>query len=92
MSLLTKGLMIGIFFTLLVSLIALLPSVSDYPLPPQIALSLTIILGYVFAWTSVFWFINIWFAIALLSIGFELAIWTAKKVIWITTWVARLFA
>jgi len=100
MTLLTKGIIFILFLALLAGLIALLPdaqcaplqTTGCYPLPPQVATSITIILGYVFAWAGVFWFLNIWFALALITIGFELIVWVAKKIIWIIGWVSRLVA
>lgn len=92
MTLITKVLAIGAFLIGLIGLIALLPSTTDYPLDPSIATSLTIIMGYVSAWTSIFWAINILFGVALLGIGLELILWVAKKVIWIIGWAARLFS
>jgi len=79
-------------FSLLMGLIALLPSTDQYPLPPAFATSVAVVFAYVFAWVGVFWFISIWWWIALLTIGLELSIWIAKKVIQIFSWLARLFA
>jgi len=100
MSLATKTVLVILFFATLVGLISLLPSATCttgsvtgcYPLPSQFATSLFVVLSYVFAWSNVFWFINAWFQILLLQIGFDITVWIAKKVIWIIGWLARLAA
>jgi hypothetical protein len=100
MTLVTKGLMLILFSTVLLTVIALLPSATCdtisltgcYPLPTAILVSLNVIFGYTFAWATVFNFIIIWFALALISIGFEALIWVAKKVVWIIGLAARLLS
>jgi len=81
-----------LFFALIIGLIALLPDTTDYPLPPQVAASLTVVLGYAFAWGDFFWFIPVWFYLALLTIGLELSLWLARKVMWIIGFISRLVA
>jgi len=78
-------------FSLIIGLIALLPSTDQYPLPSEFSTSIAVVVAYVFAWVDVFWFISVWWWIALLTIGIELTIWIAKQVIRITSWVVRLF-
>jgi len=90
MSLLTKGFVAIIFFSTLVALIALLPSVNDYPLPAIFNTSLTLIFGYYFAWTGLFTCLNILFWSATFSIGLDLVIWIWNTVRGIIGWVARM--
>jgi len=92
MSLLTKAVVIVLFYSFVVAIIALLPSVQDYPLSPAFASSLAVIFGYLFAWSSVFTCINSLLSIALISIGLELAIWIWQVNQWVINFTARLIA
>jgi len=90
MTALTKAGLFILFFALVVILIALLPDTTQYPLPPQFTASVTVVLAYVFTWATFFWFISVWFQIMLLTMGLEITIWIAKKIIWIIGFAARM--
>jgi len=89
MSILTKALVTAAFLALVVSLIALLPSVNDYPLPSSITNGMVVILGYYFAWSSVFTFLNTLFFFFTLTLFIEIYIWIAHVIMWIIGIVAR---
>jgi len=84
--------LILLVFSLIIGLIALLPSTDQYPLPAEFTTSVAIVFAYVFAWVDVFWFISVWFWIMLLTLGLELTIWIAKQVIRIIGWLVRIFS
>lgn len=90
MSLLVKGLMIALFFSLVIVGITLLPSTADYPLPSEFSSSLTLVFGYYAAWSSVFTVLNTLFICAGLGLGLELAIWIWRAVSWFIGIVARM--
>jgi len=90
MSLITKGIVWVLFFSLIVSLLALLPSTDDYPLPSAITDGITVIVGYYFAWAEVFDFLNWLFFFFMLTLFIEVYIWIAKAVMWTLGLVARL--
>jgi len=89
MSLLTKGIMTILFFGLIVALISSLPLIADHPLDPLYATAITIIFGYLFAWSSVFTAINYLLFAALATIGLELGILLWHFVRWIIGFVSR---
>jgi len=89
MTILSKAIIVILAFSTFVGLLALLPDASDYPLPPEAAAALQVILGNVFAWSSVFSVINTLWALVLLTFGFELAVWTWKVVQWVIGIMAR---
>jgi len=90
MSSLLKGILILLFFSLLIGLISLLPSTSDYPLDPMFASGVATIFGYYFAWSSVFTCLNTLLALSLLSIGLVLVFAIAKFVMWVISFTSRL--
>jgi len=82
MSLLTLAFIIPIFFSAVIVILNLLPTTAQYPLPTEISSSLTLILGYAFAWNSIFP-LDTLLTVALISIGLELAIFTWKIIRWV---------
>jgi len=92
MTALVKGILVLIVFSLIVSLIALLPSTEQYPLPPEFNTSIVLIVGYAFAWVNVFWFLSAYWWMMLLNFGLELTIWLAKQVLRIIGWAVRMFS
>jgi len=84
--------MLILFTGLVIAGIALLPDVSTYPLPPQFLASITVVLAYVFTWSTFFWFLQAWFYILTLTMGVEIAIWTARKVMWLISFGARILS
>jgi len=92
MSMLTKAILISLFATLVIVLFGLLPSTTDYPLPPEFATSLATIMGYTFAWASVFTCLYTLITVAVLGIAMEIAIFLWKVVSWIITFTSRFVA
>jgi len=89
MSLVSKAVITVIFFSLVVTLIALLPSTTDYPLPTGVNQGITIIVGYYYAWANVFTFLNVLFLFFVLSIFIDIYMWIARVVLWIIGFVSR---
>jgi len=89
MSIFSKAVITVVFFTLIVALIALLPSVTDYPIPPSVLSGIVLIVGYYFAWSHVFTFLNTLFFFFVLTMFIEIYVWTAKVVLWVIGIVAR---
>jgi len=89
MSILSKAIITAVFLGLVVALIALLPSVDQYPLPPSIVSGIVLIVGYYFAWSHVFTFLNTLFFFFVLTMFIEIYVWTAKVVLWVIGIVAR---
>jgi hypothetical protein len=81
MSILTLAILIPIFFSAVVVGINLLPTTSQYPLPVDISNSLVMVLGYTFAWNSIFP-IDTLLTCATIGIGMELAIFTWRMIRW----------
>jgi len=77
------------FFALVMFLVALLPSTTDYPLPTGVTQGITLVVGYYFAWAGVFTFLNVLFLFFVLSLFIEIYVWIAKVVMWIIGFVAR---
>jgi len=92
MSVLTKAIAVLLAFAIIVALIAALPSTRDYPLPGEFSSSLTLIIGYAFAWVGVFWFISVYWWMMILNYGFELTLWLARQLKQIIGWVIRLYS
>jgi len=92
MTALVKAGLVLLCFSLIVALIALLPSTTDYPLPTEFSSSITLIIGYAFAWVGVFWFLSVYWWMMLLNFGLELSIWIAKQVLRIIGWAVRMFS
>jgi len=90
MTLIVKGIVWVLFFSLIVSLLALLPSTADYPLPDVISQGVTLVVGYYFAWAQVFTFLDWLFYFFILSIFIEVYVWIAKAIMWTLGLVARL--
>jgi len=89
MSLVSKAIITVIFFSLVVTLIALLPSTTDYPIPTAVTQGVTLIIGYYYAWGQVFTFLNVLFLFFVLSLFLEVYLMIARIVIWIIGFVAR---
>jgi len=89
MSLITTALVTVAFFSLVITLIALLPSTTDYPLPSAITQGIVIIIGYYYAWAQVFTFLEVLFVFFVLTLFFEIYLWLAKVVLWVIGFVAR---
>jgi len=90
MSLITKGIVTVIFLSLIVFMIALLPSTTDYPLPTAVTQGITIIVGYYYAWAQVFTFLQTLFVFFVLTLFIEIYIWISKVVLWVIGFVARI--
>jgi len=89
MSLLVKASVTVIFFSLIVTLIAFLPSTTDYPIPTAVSQGITLIIGYYYAWAQVFTFLNVLFVLFVLSMFLEIYIMIARIVLWIIGIVSR---
>jgi len=90
MTLLSKAIIYVLVFSAIVVIMALLPSTTDYPLPPQFASSITVVFGYYYAWSSVFTALNTLFICATFGIGLELVIFIYKVVTWVIGIIARI--
>jgi len=89
MSAALKAFLIIAFFSLVVALLALLPTTADYPLPPSITTGIVTFMGYYFAWAKVFTFLNTLFFFFVLTLFLDIYTWTAKLIMWIIGIVAR---
>jgi len=89
MSLVSKAVITVIFFSLVVTLIAFLPSTTDYPLPTGVTQGIAIVIGYYYAWAQVFTFLNVLFLFFVLTLFLEVYLWIARVVLWIIGFVAR---
>jgi len=92
MSLLTKAIITAIFIGLFVTMIYLLPTNVEYPLPTEFTSSLALIIGYTFAWAQVFTWINVLFLCALTALAIEILIWIWKVIAWTISKVAPFLA
>jgi len=83
MSLLTKAIVTVIFIGLFVAAIYSLPSTQQFPLPPEFATSLALIIGYTFAWAQVFTCIQTLMACAIVAMSIEIVVWLWKASAWV---------
>jgi len=89
MTLITKALVTTIFFSLVVALIALLPSTTDYPIPSAVTQGVTLIVGYYYAWAQVFTFLQTLFLFFVLTLFYQVYLMIARIVLWIIGFVSR---
>jgi len=89
MSLLTKAIITVLFFSLIVSLIALLPSTADYPLPSAVNQGIVLVIGYYYAWAQVFTFLQTLFLFFVLTLFLDIYLWITSVVLWVIATVAR---
>lgn len=90
MSILNKALVVILFYALILALVALLPSVNDYPLPVAVVNGIVTVLGYYFAWSGIFTFLNTLFFFFTLTMFIEIYIWIAHVNLWIIGVVSRM--
>jgi len=91
MSLLTKSILLILFFALCIAVIYGLPLTADHPLDPTFTTAVQIIFGYLFAWAGVFTAINYLLYAALASVSMETGILLYRFVIWLISKVAARF-
>lgn len=89
MTLVQKIITVVIFFSLIVGLIGLLPSTTDYPLNPTISTGITLIMGYYYAWALTFTFLQTLFVFFMLTLAIQIYIMVARIGMWIIGFVAR---
>jgi len=84
-----KVIYVALFFSLCVTLIAFLPSVDQYPLPPEFAASLGTIFGYYYSWVTVFTSLNTLLLCVFIFISVETVVFIFKIITWIMGFVSR---
>jgi len=83
MTLLTLAITIAAFFGFLILGLNLLPSTTQIPLDSHFATAITTVLGYYFAWSTVFTVLNDLWSAMLWAIGLEVAIFLWRMVRWV---------
>jgi len=91
MTALLKGLIIILFFSAVIVLFSLLPSTDQYPLDPTFRVALLYMMGYTFAWGTMFPAIFALFSIAILMIAIEVIDWIWSTVRFVIGIGVRLF-
>lgn len=90
MTLITKAILYVIFIAILVALITLLPTCEQIPLPALFASALLLVIGYVYAWASLFTVLNTLIWCVTFMIGLDLVIWIWNAARGIIGWVTRM--